>query len=153
MNDRGPVSQSALSTMEILIFLKKVPLFSSFELEDLLGLKEITQTRSLKAGDFIFREGESGSHAYIIVAGSVEVVKADAAREKIIATLEKTAYFGEMAIIENEPRSAAVRAKTDCILLSIDGFEFRNLIKAHAELSFNIVKVFSRRIRDMMSRA
>jgi CRP/FNR family cyclic AMP-dependent transcriptional regulator len=146
-------TRSTLSTMETLIFLKKVPLFSSFELEDLLGLKEITATRSFKAGDFIFHEGESGSHAYIIVSGSVEVLKADAGREKVIATLEKTAYFGEMAIIENEPRSASVRAKSDCVLLAIDGFEFRTMIKTHAELAFNIVKVFSRRIRDMMSRA
>jgi CRP-like cAMP-binding protein len=145
-------AQPNLSTMEILIFLKKVPLFSSFELEDLLRLKEITETTTCKAGDFVFQEGESGGHTYIIVSGSVEVVKGDGADEQIIATLEKPAYFGEMAIIENQPRSASIRAKSDCVLLAIDGVEFRNMMKTNAELAFNIVKVFSGRIRDMMSR-
>ena len=138
--------------MEILIFLKKVPLFSSFELEDLLRLKEITETIACRAGDFVFHEGETGDRAYIIVSGSVEVVRIDGDKETIIATLEKTAYFGEMAIIENEPRSASIRAKSDCVLLAIDGLEFRTMIKTNAELAFNIVKVFSGRVRGMMSR-
>ena len=138
--------------MEILIFLKKVPLFSSFELEDLLKLKEITETVTCKAGDFLFHEGESGNRAYIIVSGSIEVVKIDDKEETIIATLEKPDYFGEMAIIENQPRSASIRAKTDSVLLAIDGLEFRNMMKTNAELAFNIVKVFSARIRGMMNR-
>jgi CRP-like cAMP-binding protein len=138
--------------MEILIFLKKVPLFSSFELEDLLKLKEITETITCTAGDFVFHEGDTGNEAYIIVSGSVEVVKIDEKEETIIATLEKPDYFGEMAIIENQPRSASIKAKTDCVFLSIDGLEFRNMMKTNAELSFNIVKVFSSRIRGMMNR-
>lgn len=138
--------------METLIFLKKVPLFSSFELEELLKLKEITETVSCGAGDFVFHEGDSGNRAYIIVSGSVEVVKADNDGETIIATLEKPAYFGEMAIIENQPRSASIRVKTDCVLLAVDGLEFRNMMKTNAELAFNVVKVFSGRIRSMMHR-
>ena len=152
MDRQAPGLQPALSTMEILIFLKKVPLFSSFELEGLLRLKEMTETVSCRAGDFVFHEGESGDRAYIIVSGSVEVVKSEGAEETIIATLEKPAYFGEMAIIENQPRSASIRAKSDCVFLAIDGFEFRNLIKTNAELAFNIIKVFSGRIRGMMGR-
>ena len=152
MDSQSSRSQPVLSTMEILIFLKKVPLFSSFELENLLKLKEITETITCRAGDFVFHEGETGNRAYIIVSGSVEVVKIDGEEETIIATLEKPAYFGEMAIIENQPRSASIRAKTDCVLLAIDGLEFRNMMKTNAELAFNIVKVFSTRIRGMMNR-
>ena len=80
-------------------------------------------------------------------------MKIDDKEETIIATLEKPDYFGEMAIIENQPRSASIRAKTDCVLLAIDGLEFRTMMKTNAELSFDIVKVFSARIRGMMNRS
>jgi len=152
MSSQSSRPQEALSTMEILIFLKKVPLFSSFGLEDLLKLKEITETVTCEAGDFVLHEGETGNRAYIIVSGSVEVVKMDGSKETIIATLEKPDYFGEMAIIENQPRSASIRAKSDCVFLEIDGLEFRSMMKTNAELAFNIVKVFSARIRGMMDR-
>ena len=142
---------SSLSTMETLIFLKKVPLFNNFKLEDLLALKEITEESAYKPGDYIIREGESGSKAYIIVSGQVEVLKKIEDKDKVLANLERTAYFGEMAIIENEPRSASIRALTECLCISIRGEEFREMIKSNADLSFQIARVFSRRYRDLMS--
>ncbi len=138
--------------MEVLIFLKKVPLFSNFELENLLKLKEITEEKSYKADEIIIKEGESGSEAYVIVSGSVEVIKQTGEETKVLATIEQTGYFGEMAIIENEPRSATVRAKNACTLLTIKGEEFRNMMKTNAELSFNIIQAFSKRIREINRR-
>jgi CRP-like cAMP-binding protein len=137
--------------METLIFLKKVPLFSNFQLEDLLKLKEITEEQIYQTNDIIIKEGESGSKAYIIVSGSVEVLKKIDDADKPLANLDRTAYFGEMAIIENEPRSATVKANEECLLLTIKGEEFREMIKHNADLSFHITKIFSRRYRDLMN--
>ena len=140
---------SRLSTMETLIFLKKVPLFQAFELEELLLLKQVTMEETFAQGELIIRENQTGKDAYIIVDGRVEIFTEKMGEEIKLATLDKTGYFGEMSIIENEPRSASARALTECLLLTIKGAQFREMMTTNAELSFNLVKVFSQRIRDM----
>jgi CRP-like cAMP-binding protein len=142
-----------LSTMEVLIFLKKVALFGDFELEELLNLVAITSEVEVKAGENIIAEGESGSSAYVIVSGMVEVYRKTTRGDVILATLEQAQYFGEMAIIENEPRSASVRARGDCRLLRLDGRQFRRMMESNAVLSFRLVQVFSRRLRRMSQAA
>lgn len=142
-----------LSTMEVLIFLKKVALFGDFELEELLNLVAITSEVEVKAGENIIAEGESGSSAYVIVSGMVEVYRKTGHGDVILATLEQAQYFGEMAIIENEPRSASVRARNDCRLLRLDGRQFRRMMESNAVLSFRLVQVFSRRLRRMSQAA
>lgn len=142
-----------LSTMETLIFLKKVSLFADFELEDLMELTAITSEVEVAAGETIIREGESGSSAYVIVSGMVEVFRQTDRGVVVLATFDQTQYFGEMAIIEHEPRSASVRAKGDCRLLCLDGRAFRRMMEMNAALAFRIVQVFSRRLRRMSQAA
>lgn len=142
---------STLSTMETLIFLKKVPLFSSFQLEDLLRLKEITEEIHVTDGEAIIREGEEGRDAYVIVSGSVAVVKTHGAQETVLAQLEHSSCFGEMSIVEDEPRTATVKAIGDCTLLLIKGSEFREMILSNAQLSFSLTKVFSSRNRKLLA--
>ena len=69
---------------------------------------------NLLPGDYIFREGEFGQHAYIINSGTVELVKFTGDQQSVLAELEKGALFGEMAIIDSSARSASARAKTEC---------------------------------------
>lgn len=137
--------------METLIFLKKVPLFNSFQLEGLLKLKEITEEISFNDGEIIINENEEGRDAYVIISGTVAVTKKTTAGEKKLATLEKAACFGEMSIVEDEPRSATVRAAGQCELLKIDGVQFRKIILENAELSYNIARVFSARYRSVLN--
>ncbi|MBN8217063.1 MAG: cyclic nucleotide-binding domain-containing protein [Spirochaetes bacterium] len=148
-----PSEQAQLSTMEVLIFLKKVALFGDFELEELLNLVAITSEIVVPAGETIIAEGESGSSAYVIVSGMVEVYRQTGHGDVILATLDQSQYFGEMAIIENEPRSASVRARSDCRLLRLDGRQFRRMMESNAVLSFRLVQVFSRRLRRMSQAA
>lgn len=147
------VPSSELSTIEVLIFLKKVGLFAHLDLEDLFRLKEITSEVKFEAGDVIIRDGESGNTAYIIVKGMVEVYRETPRGEILLASFESTQYFGEMAIVENEPRSASVRAKTSCLLLKLSGPEFRHMLLSNASLSFRLMQGFSRRLRRMSQSA
>jgi len=73
-------------------------------------------TLHLLPGDYVFREGEYGQTAYQIKSGTIELVKNTGDKHTVLAELEAGALFGEMAIIENSPRSASARAKTDCTL-------------------------------------
>ena len=70
--------------------------------------------RSLPKGEFIFREGESADYAYVLKAGSVELLKMGLEGEVVLVNLDTpNALFGEMALIDGEPRSAGARAATD----------------------------------------
>jgi len=140
-----------LTTMEALIFFKKIPMFADLDMEHLLLLKEISQEREYKPGDYIIKEGEYGNDAYVIVSGEVEIAKNIKGEEKVLNVLEKSDYFGEMAIIEEDHRSASCRAKTDCLLLVINGNTFKDMMKSNADISFSILKVFSNRIRKMLN--
>ena len=93
---------------------------------------------NLLPGDYIFREGEFGQHAYIINSGTVELVKFTGDQQSVLAELEKGALFGEMAIIDGSARSASARAKTECVLkvvseeqLKETSLKFTNCVPRH----------------------
>lgn len=142
---------SSISTMETLIFLKKVSLFNSFQFGELLKLKEITKEIEYEDGDVIIHEKEQGRDAYIIVSGQVVVSKNTKKGSQNLATLDKAACFGEMSILEDEPRSATVTALGKCTLLKIDGQEFRKIIQHNADLAFNMARIFSARYRAVLN--
>jgi len=137
-----------LTIVETLIFFKRIPMFSDLDIEELFELKDISSEREYKNGEEIITEGESGNEAFIIADGMVEILK----DSKIITTLEKGDYFGEMAIIENEPRSATAISKGNSLLLVLDGDSFRKMIVSNSNISFNLVKVLSNRIRELISK-
>jgi hemolysin D len=94
----------------------------------------------LLPGDYIFREGEFGHTAYIVESGVVELVKFTGAEHTVLAELEKGALFGEMAIIENSPRSAAARAKTNCILKVITEEELKKHLSSSPTASLDMMR-------------
>jgi cAMP-dependent protein kinase regulator len=82
------------------------------------------------AGEYIIREGESGDKFYIIEDGEAYAEKYDKEQEKVVPVLEyeRGGYFGELALIKNEPRAASVVAKSNCKLLSLDRMSFKRLL-------------------------
>jgi len=99
-------------------------------------------TLHLLPGDYVFREGEYGQTAYQIETGTIELVKNTGDKHTVLAELEAGALFGEMAIIENSPRSASARAKTDCTLKIIT----EDRLKKHLSSSPTIALDMMRRL-------
>ena len=99
------------------------------------------------AGDYIFREGEPGGEMYIIQAGEVEIVKVVQGEPHRLAILEEGDFFGEMAILEDLPRTAAARAHTECALLQIDESTFDQLIRHNPEISVRMLRKLCHRLR------
>ena len=93
---------------------------------DVMSKEEIL---NLLPGDYIFREGEFGQHAYIINSGTVELVKFTGDQQSVLAELEKGALFGEMAIIDSSARSASARAKTECVLKVVSEEQLKTSLK------------------------
>ncbi len=98
------------------------------------------------AGDFIFDEGEEGSVMYIIESGTVEILRRTRGT-KPLAELESGDFFGEMAILEDQPRFAAARAKTAVRLLRIERAQFADLVQKNFEIAVRIMRKLAARLR------
>ena len=110
--------------------------------------------RSFKAGDTIMKQGEQGNSAYIIESGRVDIlIENDAGKQSSIGTRGPGAMIGEMAIVDNAPRTATVKALEDCTLLEIRAEDFaRRLANADPVLRMTI-QVILTRYRDTLKRA
>lgn len=103
--------------------------------------------RVFKAGDVIFREGDSGEEMFIIRNGNVDI----RVGEKTVATLEQDEVFGEMALVDHYPRSASAIAATDCELVPIDTRRFLFLIGQTPHFALQIMQMLAARLRRMDS--
>jgi len=102
-------------------------------------------------GDIIFSEGDIGTDMYIIQSGTVELLKAIGGETRVLSTLEKGDFFGEMSVLEDVPRSASARAKTDVELVRINGATFDAMLKSNTEIAVRMMRKLSRRLREVTS--
>ena len=93
----------------------------------------------MPAGTFVFREGDAGSDMYIIESGTLEVLRS-ARGSAPVATLGAGDFFGEMAILEDQPRFAAVRALTAARLLRVDRAAFAGMLRDNFEIAVRIMR-------------
>ena len=103
---------------------------------------------SFASGEAIFHEGDLGTDMFIIQDGIVEIVKKLGGETRTLSRLERGDFFGEMAILENVPRSADAIAKTDVRVIAINGSRFDEMIRKNPEISVRIMRKYSRRLRD-----
>jgi hypothetical protein len=102
-------------------------------------------------GDVIFSESELGNEMYIIQSGTVELLKAIGGETRVLATLDKGDFFGEMSVLEDLPRNASARAKTDVELVRINGAMFDTMLKSNPEIAVRMMRKLSRRVREVTS--
>ncbi|HMN47772.1 MAG TPA: cyclic nucleotide-binding domain-containing protein [Ignavibacteriaceae bacterium] len=95
--------------------LHSIPVFKELTKRDLTALINIIHNRTFVAGEYIFYRGDPGIGLYIIREGEVEIQRENEAGEKkVLAALSKGDFFGELALVDGEKRSASAIAKTDC---------------------------------------
>ena len=112
--------------------LKKVPLFADLPEADLEHLCQEIEEVQLAAGEELFAEGSPGDRAYVVTEGQLEVIKVSSGREVLLNVLEPVEVVGEMALLEDKPRMASVRARTDSTLLAISKELIEHLLKESA---------------------
>jgi HEAT repeat protein len=140
-------SEPMLLTVEKALFLKSAPLFAALEGEELAALADIALEHDYQAGEIIFEENQPPHHLYVIVEGKVEVFRRVGSSERSLAYLGEQECFGEMAILDEQPRSASVRAVEHTTVLKIDRESFRELILERPQIAFAIFKILSGRLR------
>ncbi len=111
-------------------FLKKVAIFSTMEPYERSKLSDAFKQHSFKAGEFVIREGEPGTDLFLLQEGEAAATKSlEAGAEPQEVMAYKTGdYFGERALIKNEPRAANVVCRTDCQMVSMDRHSVKRLL-------------------------
>jgi CRP/FNR family transcriptional regulator, cyclic AMP receptor protein len=128
--------------------LKGVDLFSSLSDIQIALLATMTVEQTFPRGQTILAESETSETFFLIAQGSVKVaLTAEGGREVILATLGKGDFFGEMSLLDGEPRSAAVRAVTKTNALLIHRDDFVKSLKRHPDLALALLAELSKRLR------
>jgi CRP-like cAMP-binding protein len=131
--------------------LKKVPLFEGLTQTQLAKVASIAEERSFSGSAHIFREGDSGQAMYVVVEGKVRISKmVPGAGEEALAVLEKGQYFGEMALIEDSPRSADAIAHIPCRVYEIGREKLDQLMFTDKELAYVLLWTFVRTLSERL---
>ncbi|OGW41610.1 MAG: hypothetical protein A2010_14820 [Nitrospirae bacterium GWD2_57_9] len=104
--------------------------------------------KKIPGGTVLFQEGDRGEEMFIIQTGKVKISKRIRGVEKTLATLEKGEFFGEMAILNDKPRSATAETLEDCEMLVIDRKTFDALIRGNVEIAVRFIKRLADRLRE-----
>ena len=96
-----------------------------------------------KAGDTVFKEGEPGDQMYVVLEGEVDII----VHERVVETVGVDNFLGEMALIDERPRSATAVAKTDCKLAPINQNRFKFLVQQTPHFALHLMQGMAERLR------
>lgn len=139
--------------MEPLLALKEVSLFTNLSLDQLEAVHQITTEVQYLADEVVMREGDRGDQLYLLLEGRVRMYKNyRSLNETLLNEQSAVSYFGEMAVLDGEPRSASIVTVERSRMLSLDGNSLRELLMQMPDISFEIFRVLAGRVRAAESR-
>ena len=129
--------------------LKAVPLFTTISEEQLRMLTTMVTRRSASRNTTIMSSGDATDSLYIVLSGRLKVMMSDSeGKEVILAILGPGEFFGEMGLIDDEPRSASVVSIEPCELLSIAKRDFKRVLTENSEMAMAVMRGLVRRLRE-----
>ncbi len=142
----------ALQDAETLAYLRSVPFLAKLSDATLTRLVRRCPLQHIPAHHDLFLQGETGDALYVILAGQVEIIQTLDGAPVRLATFHAGEYFGEMALLDDEPRSASARTLQDSVLLQVRKQDLLELVREHPSLFTDAARVLSARLREMNSR-
>jgi len=141
--------------IQISKILKKVPIFRMLSKENIDFIVERLKFKTFSGNETICKVGDPGDEMYIIISGKVKICIYDenGANEQIVATLAPGDYFGEMALLTGEPRSASVIAMEDSETFVLHKNDFDVILEKFPSISLSMGKIVSKRLRDTLKKA
>jgi len=138
---------------EIVELLGRVPVFSTLEHDDLERIAELAVPRAFEPGQIVFREGDASDTCYIVRAGRARAVREHPdGRTITLATFGTGDIFGELAMFEDELRSATVEAVQHTSVVAVLGPDMRRLMVDHPQIAIRLVVALGRRLRETNDR-
>jgi HEAT repeat protein len=138
----------ALSLMDRILFLKRVPMFAQLSPGDLKQVAVIAEEAGFKDGEALAEEGELGDELFVLVEGEVIVTTSDASGQVIeLARRGPGEYVGEMSIVNREPRMASLIASGNTYALTIDRKSFESLLRERPDVSLAVIRELSTRLK------
>jgi CRP/FNR family cyclic AMP-dependent transcriptional regulator len=123
--------------------LGRVPLFAGISDDSMQRLAEVAGEQDFPAGSFIVRQGQVGTGLYVIIVGKARVVRGS----EELAQLGPGEFFGELAVIDQQPRMASVQAEIDTSCLALASWDLLALLERDPALSLNLIKALAERLR------
>jgi CRP-like cAMP-binding protein len=140
--------------VERVLLLTKVPLFSYLRTDQLSRLVPLLEPVAWPKGERVFDKGDLGLEFYIITAGRIGIsVDPDPSRPVFINELKAGDCLGEMALIDNEPRSATAHVLEDTQALALDKEKLHGVLMTYPELGIGMMRALSQRLRAINSSA
>lgn len=131
-----------------ILALKKMPIFTTLDDKDLTRIASVAYMKSYKKNRVIFSQGDTGNTLFFLMAGIVKVFLSDKnGRESIIKIIYENDFFGEMALLDNNIRTATIAALKDSKVLFIYKEDLFNLINCYPVVAYNIMGTLSKRLR------
>jgi CRP/FNR family transcriptional regulator len=127
--------------------LSKVPIFADLSTKELQLLGATARERQFAAGETMIRQGETASGLFVIVSGKVRVVQQGAGGERELGVYGKDAVLGEMALLDDLPRTATVIASEPTTALIIPAWDFRAALRENPDIALKLLAVLSKRLR------
>ena len=134
-----------LTRVERVLALKNIELFHDIPGEVLADIAALLEEETFEKGQYIVNEGDLGKELFMIVKGEVEVV----AGGNVVAIMKEGAGFGEMALIDSQPRSADIIARNDVLVLKMESDDFLEILKQRDEVALGVIRVLTGRIREL----
>jgi CRP/FNR family transcriptional regulator, cyclic AMP receptor protein len=143
----------AATTEETIALLHRVPAFSTLVTDDLSAVADVIVPRTFGAGEVVFRENDTGDTCYVVRAGRVRAVREhNDGRSITLATFGPGDIFGELAMFDEERRSATVEALEDSEAAAILGPDMRRLLRTHPDIAIKLLRALSQRLRETNER-
>ena len=131
------------------VVLKSVPLFSAFTEQQLVTLLNYVQHRSYPRNVFVIQAGDETDSLYVILSGKVKVlIPDDQGREVILSVMGPHDFFGEMGILDDQPRSASVSTLEPCEMLRMSKAGFINCLKENSDVAMLVIRNLVKRLRE-----
>jgi CRP/FNR family transcriptional regulator len=144
---------AGMSSEEVVELLGGVPVFSTLVHEDLERIAQFAVPRDFEPGEVVFREGDASDTCYVVRDGRARALRTHTdGRTLTLATFGPGDIFGELALFEDERRSATVEAIAQTGTVAVLGPDMRRLMAEHAEISARLVIALGRRLRETNER-
>jgi CRP/FNR family transcriptional regulator len=143
----------AITSLETVELLHRVPVFSGLAEPELAHVADVAVPRRFAAGEVVFREGDESNTCYIVRSGRARAVREHAdGRALTLAHFGPGDIFGELAMFDDERRSATVETVEDTEAIAILGGDMRRLLRQHPDISVKLLAALGRRLRETNER-